>query len=137
MNKEDLGIHQAMVVWAGCPTARRYDGRVAKIGRRYVTIEYWRSPGNTSFIEFDIETQKERGNTSHYAARFISYDEQDRKDREQVARDKLKEFGLVVRYDGPTDRLRLTLDKMESIVLLLERWDTMLEGCDEDEALPG
>ena len=33
MNKDDLAVDQPMVVWAGCPTSRRYDGRVAKIAR--------------------------------------------------------------------------------------------------------
>jgi hypothetical protein len=117
MNKDDLQVDQAMVVWVGCPTSRRYDGRVAKIARKYVTIEYWRSPGNTSEIEFDIETQKERGNTSHYAARFRTPAQQDWTDRQQAVQEGLHALGL--RASNVTSDGRLTLEEGEAIIELV------------------
>jgi hypothetical protein len=115
VNKEDLQLDQAMVVWQGCPTSRRYDGRVAKIARKYVTIEIWRGPNSTSEIEFDIETQKERGNTSHYAAVFRTPEQQAHRDRQRAAEDGLRDLGLIHR----TGTSRLTLEEAEAIVAVV------------------
>jgi hypothetical protein len=112
VNKEDLAVDQAMVVWQGCPTSRRYDGRVAKIARKYVTIEIWRGPNSTSEIEFDIETQKERGNTSHYAAVFRTPEQQAHRDRQRAAHS-------TAPYDGPVrEWTELRLDYAELMALL-------------------
>lgn len=123
MDKADLQVDQAMVVIAGVHARRRYDGRVAKVARKYVTIEYWRSSGNTTTLEFDIATQKERGNDGYYAAVFRTPEAQDRIDRETAVRDTLKEFGVVTTYAGPTKRRILTLAEMEAIVELLRGMD--------------
>lgn len=130
MNKEDLTLHQAMVVWAGCPTRRRYDGVVMKIARKYVTIEYWRGPQWTGEIVFDIETQRERGNTGHYAAIFRTPEQQDQEDREKEVRDALRFYGLMPKYTGPTTKRTLNLEQMEAVVELLDR---LVGRGDEDQ----
>lgn len=121
MDKEDLKVDQAMVVFEGVHTRHRHDGRVAKIARKYVTIEVWRASGRTVEIEFDIETQKERGNNTHYAATFRTTAQQDREDREKAVRDALRFYGLMPKYTGPTTRRTLTVDVMEAVVELLDR----------------
>lgn len=134
MDKQDLALHQAMVVWAGVATRQRYDGVVKKIGRKYVTIEVWRGSKWTSDIEFDIETQRERGNTSHYAAIFRTPVQQASADHEKDVRDALKYYGLMPKYTGPNTTKVLSLDHMTAVVELLDR---LVGRGDEDEALPG
>lgn len=136
MNKEDLAVDQAMIVWRGVGTRFKCDARVAHIARKYVTLEIWHGPGRTSEMQFDIVTQKERGNTSHYAAVFLTPEAQDRQDRESAARATLKEFGVVVQFERTSDRPRLTLDQMESMVFLLERWDELGGRGDADSEVP-
>jgi hypothetical protein len=132
MNKEDLRVDQAVVVWSGMSARRRYDARVAKIARKYVTIEVWRAPNITSEIEFDILTQKERGNTSNYAATFHTAEQQERSDREREVRDTLRFYGLLPKYTGPTTRRTLTLAQMEAVVSLLDQLVGRGDGDPED-----
>ena len=134
MKLDDLDVGQAMIVWQGIPTRRRYDAVVSKIGRKYVTLEVWRGVGRTDKIEFDIETQKERGADGSYAAFFRTPAEQDLTDRGRDVRDRLRFYGLLPEYTGPATRRKLTLEQMEAVVELLDQ----LVGRDlEDEAVPG
>lgn len=120
MDRSELAVGQAMVVIAGIPNRRRYDGRVAKIARKYVTIEYWLSPGRTAEKEFDIETQRERNGDCNYAAIFRTPAQQDLEDREAAVRDTLRYYGLLPKYTGPTTKRTLTLEQMEAVVGLLD-----------------
>lgn len=120
MDRSELAVDQAMVVIAGVHTRNRYDGRVAKIARKYVTIEVWRGPEWTSEIEFDIETQKERGCDYAYAAIFRTPAQQAAEDREAEVRDALRFYGLMPKYTGPLTKRTLTLDQMEQVVKLLD-----------------
>jgi hypothetical protein len=131
MEKTDLKVDQSMIVWRGTGTRHRYDARVAKVSRKYVTIEYWVSPGITREIEFNIETQKERGPNaaSHYAAVFRTKEQQEMEDRERAVRDRLRFYGLLPKYTGPTTRRTLTLFQMEQVVKLL---DDIVEDTDGD-----
>lgn len=130
MNKEDLAVGQAMVVWSGVHKRVRHDARVAKIARKYVTIEVWRGPEWTIEIEFDIETQKERGNTSHYAAVFRTTAQQEYHDRNQAAQDALRELRLATAHDIMTNH---PLERVEAIIALVRQWDELV-GVDDAEA---
>jgi hypothetical protein len=134
VRKIDLSVDQAVIVWEGVSTRVKRDGRVAKIARRYVTIEVWMSSGRTREIEFDIVSQKERGNTSHYAAFFRTPEAQAREDQERDVRDALRFYGLMPKYTGPTTKRTLTLDQMAAVVELLDR---LVGRGDEAEADSG
>jgi hypothetical protein len=123
VNKEDLSVDQAMFVIAGVRTRHTYDGRVARIARKYVTIEYWVRPGITRELEFDIDTQKERGPNGYYpsAAVFRTKEQQALIERQQAADSGLLELGLTRRMG----RESLSLLEIEAVVATV-RW--MREG---------
>ena len=136
MDKQDLAVDQAMIVWRGVGTRHKFDGRVAKIARKYVTIEYWHGPGRTSELEFDIETQKERGNTSYYAAIFLTPVQQASEDHEKDVRDALRFYGLMPRYHGPSTKRTLSLDVLSAVVELLDKLVGRDDGVQDDSSLP-
>lgn len=120
MDRSELAVGQAMVVWRGVGTRHKCDARVAKIARKYVTLEVWHGPGRTSEIAFDIETQRQRGATDHYAAIFRTPVQQDVLDRKDAADKGLRYYGIVLHHDVPGTGDRLALEHREAIVALLD-----------------
>lgn len=131
MIREDLSVDQAVIVWDGVHKRVRRDGRVARIARKYVTIEVWYGPNITREVEFDIETQKERGPNSGYpyAAIFRTPEHQAREERKQAAEEGLRELGLITR---PSSNRRLTLEEAEAIVAAVRG----MREVQEDPGLP-
>lgn len=125
MLREELEEGQAMVVWRGVGTRHRYDARVDKIARKYVTIEMLRGKDWTEKIEFDIETQKARGSDTNYPTIFRTPEQQALMDRQEAADTGLKELGLLFR-----SARSLSLNEMEAVITLIGRMRS-------DQEVPG
>lgn len=115
MIREDLSVDQAVFVIAGVHSRRTHDARVARIARKYVTIEIWYGSSITREMEFDIETQKERGDASNYpyAAVFRTKEQHELIERQQAAEDGLRELGLMRRHSQENG---LSLEETEAVV---------------------
>jgi hypothetical protein len=114
MNKEDLYEGMPVVVYAGVPSRRKYDGKVTRVARKYVTIEYQWGSGGAYTLEFDIESQRERGSDYSYAAIFRTPEEHAIVERKHAAEDGLMKLGLIKKRADA-----LTLEEMEAVVELI------------------
>jgi hypothetical protein len=116
MNRDDLEIGQAMVVYEGVGRRSRRDAVVHNVARKYVTLEVWFGSNHTRMIEFDIESQRQRGADRSYAAIFRTTEADALAQRMRAAEDGLAKIGLYRRRPDA-----LTLKEMEAVVLVVER----------------
>ncbi len=96
-------------------------GKVIKIARRYVTIEYSWSSGRPATMEFDIDTQIARGAQGIGGhTRFRTVPQQELYDRESAVVVNLRAIGLD--YSRHVDAgPRPSLEEQEAIVELIRR----------------
>ena len=85
---------------------------VTKVGRKYGTVEY-DNDGRARAIEFDLQTGRERGSASNYAARVETVAEAELGIRYATARKALFDAGVSILYDN-----RLTLEQFEAVAAI-------------------
>jgi hypothetical protein len=118
VNKEELTIDQPVIVTTRSGRSHeKYPGKVVKIARKYVTIEYNWAQDRPATMEFSIETQKEKGSEGwSWGAVFRTMAQQDRVDRESAADEGFRELGLSHRIGTS----KLSLEEMEAIVAVVK-----------------
>lgn len=116
VRKEELheGQEVIVLVYYGRDWTR-YPGRVIKIARAYCTIEYTRSTGRADTDQFSIEDQAIKGAQYSYSTRFRTVEQQKLLDRQNAAREGLRELGLQFRV-GTLAGETLTLEEQEAII---------------------
>jgi hypothetical protein len=125
VNKEELTIDQPVIVTTRSGRSHeKYPGKVVKIARKYVTIEYFWGRDRPATMEFSIETQKEKGSEGwSWGAVFRTMAQQDRVDRESAADEGFRELGLSHRIGTS----KLSLEEMEAVVAVVKAMRVCVE----------
>lgn len=119
MEREDLHEDMPVMVTTGVSSRRNCEGKVVKIARRYVKIEYIWAPGCVSTMDFDIVTQKERGAESNYASVFRTMEQYAHDERVLRAQEGLRDFKLTTAHQIMSEH---PLGLVEAIISLVEEW---------------